>query len=219
MRSMLVGVVAAAAIVAFPGVSPADPAVDMQAVLMAAQIDPQRPDQAVTPGSKGGVTLVEQALHDEGLLDEKWVDGSFGTSTVAAYRAYQESLGYSGLDANGLPGVTSLKELGTDRFTVQNAVTPGDRVSYQGKTVNTRTRDMLAEAERKLDRDLVLDQGSYNPGGDPTSAGTGHGECPGSLGGARLPDAVPVWVHRRRQHPIRPQSAAGRGLPEVRYRR
>ena len=34
---------------------------------------------------------------------------------------------------------------------------------------------MLAEAERRLGRDLVLEQGSYNPGGDPTSAGTHDG--------------------------------------------
>lgn len=175
MRILLVGVVAVAAVAAFPWLSPTEPAVDMQAVLKAAQIDPQRPDESVTPGSEAGVTLVERALHDEGLLDERWVDGSFGTSTVTAYRAYQESLGYSGLGANGLPGATSLEKLGEGRFTVGDTVAPGDRVNYQGTTVNTRTRDMLAEAEKKLDRDLVLDQGSYNPGGDPTSAGTHDG--------------------------------------------
>jgi len=34
---------------------------------------------------------------------------------------------------------------------------------------------MLTEAERLLGRQLKLDQGSYNPGGDPTSAGTHDG--------------------------------------------
>ena len=34
---------------------------------------------------------------------------------------------------------------------------------------------MLAEAQRRLGRTLVLEQGSYNPGGDPSSAGTHDG--------------------------------------------
>ncbi|NUR83097.1 MAG: peptidoglycan-binding protein, partial [Nonomuraea sp.] len=51
----------------------------------------------------------------------------------------------------------------------------GARVPAVGFVVNTRTRGMLTEAERLLRRDLKLDQGSYNPGGDPTSAGTHDG--------------------------------------------
>ncbi|NDU72713.1 peptidoglycan-binding protein [Actinomadura sp. DSM 109109] len=151
------------------------PSVDMEATVKAAQIDPRRADDTLTPGAKASVLLVEQALRDRELLDAQWVDGYFGTTTVAAYAKYQKSLGYSGLAANGLPGRTSLAKLGTGRFTVARAIGPGDRVTVDGAVVNTRTRSMLAEAERLLGRDLVLDQGSYNPGGDPTSAGTHDG--------------------------------------------
>ncbi|GAA0567301.1 peptidoglycan-binding protein [Actinomadura livida] len=151
------------------------PNVNMEATVKAAQIDPRRAGSALTPGAKASVLLVERALRDRNLLDAQWVDGHFGTTTVAAYAKYQKSLGYTGLDANGLPGKTSLAKLGAGRFTVTRVIGPGARVSTGGVLVNTRTRDMLAEAERLLGRDLVLDQGSYNPGGDPTSAGTHDG--------------------------------------------
>ncbi|MEV4670767.1 peptidoglycan-binding protein [Actinomadura sp. NPDC049382] len=151
------------------------PSVNMEATVKAAQIDPRRADDTLTPGAKASVLLVERALRDRNLLDAQWVDGYFGTTTVAAYAKYQKSLGYTGLDANGLPGKTSLAKLGTGRFTVTRTLAPGARVSFGGAVVNARTRDMLAEAERLLGRRLVLDQGSYNPGGDPTSAGTHDG--------------------------------------------
>lgn len=151
------------------------PSVNMEATVKAAQIDPRRADDTLTPGAKASVLLVERALRDRNLLDAQWVDGYFGTTTVAAYAKYQKSLGYTGLDANGLPGKSSLAKLGTGRFTVSRTLAPGARVSFGGAVVNARTRDMLAEAERLLGRKLVLDQGSYNPGGDPTSAGTHDG--------------------------------------------
>lgn len=149
--------------------------VDMEATVKAAQIDPRRSDSTLTPGAKASVLLVEQALRDRNLLDAKWVDGYFGTTTVTAYANYQKSLGYTGLDANGLPGKTSLTKLGAGRFTVTNIIVPGARVSADGRVINARTQSMLAEAERLLGRNLVLEQGSYNPGGDPTSAGTHDG--------------------------------------------
>ncbi|URN07350.1 peptidoglycan-binding protein [Actinomadura madurae] len=151
------------------------PKVKMEATVKAAQIDPRRADDTLTPGAKASVLLVERALRDRKLLAAKWVDGYFGTTTVAAYAKYQKSLGYTGLAANGLPGKTSLTRLGAGRFTVTHVVEPGARVTTGGVVVNTRTRNMLAEAKRLLGRDLVLDQGSYNPGGDPTSAGTHDG--------------------------------------------
>ncbi|MEV3923575.1 peptidoglycan-binding domain-containing protein [Actinomadura coerulea] len=157
-----------------PGVQ-ALPSVNMEATVKAAQIDPRRADDTLTPGAKASVLLVEQALRDRSLLDAAWVDGYFGTTTVAAYAKYQKSLGYTGLAANGLPGKASLAKLGTGRFTVADVIEPGARVSTGGVVVNTRTRSMLTEAERLLGRDLTLDQGSYNPGGDPTSAGTHDG--------------------------------------------
>ncbi|MGW4959935.1 peptidoglycan-binding domain-containing protein [Nonomuraea sp. NPDC004186] len=151
------------------------PSVNMEATVKAAQIDPRRPDDTLTPGAKAGVLLVERALRDRQLLDAKWVDGYFGTATVAAYAKFQKSLGYTGLDANGLPGKASLPRLGAGRFTLTHIVDPGGRVSSGRFVLNTRTRSMLGEAKRLLGRELVLEQGSYNPGGDPTSAGTHDG--------------------------------------------
>jgi hypothetical protein len=158
-----------------PAARAAVPSVNMEATVKAAQIDPRRADDTLTPGAKASVLLVERALRDRNLLDDQWVDGYFGTTTIAAYAKYQKSLGYTGLDANGLPGKTSLTKLGAGRFTVTHAIGPGARVSTGGVVINTRTQSMLTEAERLLGRKLVLDQGSYNPGGDPTSAGTHDG--------------------------------------------
>lgn len=155
-------------------VTAALPAVDMEALIKAAQVDPRRADTALTPGSKDSVLLVEQALRARGLLATAYVDGHFGTSTVSAYAAFQRSLGYSGLDATGLPGLTSLRLLGDQRFTVVRPLTPGSTVAFRGALVNTRTRAMQLEAERLLGRQLVITQGSYSTS-DPTSAGTHAG--------------------------------------------
>ncbi|MEU8280317.1 peptidoglycan-binding protein [Microbispora bryophytorum] len=151
------------------------PSADMEATVKAAQIDPRRSDDTLTPGAKAGVLLVERALRDRHLLDAKWVDGYFGTTTVAALAKFQRSLGFTGLAANGLPGKVSLTRLGVGRFTVTHVIGPGPRVSVGGAVVDTRTQSMLVEAKRLLGRDLVLLQGSYNRGGDPTSAGTHDG--------------------------------------------
>lgn len=161
-----------------PGTAPAAatlPAVDMEATVEAAQIDPRRADSTLTPGAKTSVLLVEKALQAKGLLAAQWVDGYFGTTTVTAYTRFQQSLGYSGLAANGLPGRTSLTKLGANRFTVTRVLTPGTRVDVDGVLVDTRTQAMLTEAERLLGRSLLLSQGSYNVGGDPSSAGTHDG--------------------------------------------
>lgn len=153
----------------------AAPQVDMEAVLVAAQVDPQRADQAPTPGSAQSVRVVERALQSAGLLDADLVDGHYGTTTVSAYAEHQRSLGLEGAAATGLPGEESLRSLGADRFEVTDVVAPGARTSHGGETVNARTDAMLTEAEQRLGLAFELDQGSYNPGGDPTSAGTHDG--------------------------------------------
>ncbi|GAA2620020.1 peptidoglycan-binding protein [Actinomadura fulvescens] len=152
------------------------PSVNMEATVKAAQIDPRRPNNKLTPGAKASVLLVERALRDRRLLAAKYVDGHYGTTTVAAFTKYQKSLGYKGIAANGLPGKASLTKLGAGRFRVTYAIGPGPRVPSGRFILNTRTKKMLAEAKRRLGgRNLVLDQGSYNPGGDPTSKGTHDG--------------------------------------------
>lgn len=150
------------------------PDANMEAVLLAAQWDPVKTGTGITPGSGPSVLLVERALSARGLLSASYVDGHFGTATRSAYAAYQRSLGYSGLDANGLPGRTSLASLGSGRYDVVRPVSPGSRVTYLGRTVDTRTRAMLREAQSRAGRSLVLTQGSYS-GGVGASKGTHDG--------------------------------------------
>src|SRR6476646_10478201 len=129
--------------IAIPGGASAAalPAVNMEAVLKAAQWDPQKTGSAITPGSGPSVLLVEKALQTKGLLAATYVDGHYGTSTVTAYTKWQKQLGY-----NGLPGEASLKKLATGRFTVASVVRPGARVAFDGNTVDSRTAAMLTEA-------------------------------------------------------------------------
>jgi hypothetical protein len=158
-----------------PAVTTALPTANMEAVLKAAQIDPRRADDTQTPGAHDSVLLVEQALQAKGLLDAKYVDGYFGTTTITAYSTYQKSLGYTGIDASGLPGKTSLEKLGDGRYTVTAAVSAGSRIAYRGVTTNTRTKAMLLAAEGIAGSTVSLTQGGYNPGGVDASAGTHDG--------------------------------------------
>lgn len=151
------------------------PAVDMEGVLKAAQWDPVKVDQGVTTGAGPSVKLVEAALRDRGLLQATYVDGHFGTRTVAAYSRWQKSLGFSGIDASGLPGRMSLTALGESRFSVARPFSCGARTTHQGHSVNARTLAMFKAAQSVGGLALVVEQGSYAPGADPTSAGTHDG--------------------------------------------
>lgn len=69
----------------------------------------------VQPGdSNGEVLRVQKALKAEPkiALDYTSGPGVFGPRTVAAYREWQSLLGFERGDADGKPGLTSLKELG-----------------------------------------------------------------------------------------------------------
>jgi peptidoglycan hydrolase-like protein with peptidoglycan-binding domain len=155
----------------------AQTSVDMELVVVAATVDPPKAGQGTTLNAGPHVEAVEAALDAKGHLASAYVDGHFGSSTVAAYAAWQRSLGYGGIDANGLPGPTSLTTLGRDEgFTVSRVIDIGSRNdSYGGRRVNTRTRNMLVAADARVPWSLTLSQGSYNPGGDPSSAGTHDG--------------------------------------------
>lgn len=61
--------------------------------------------------TKGQVLLIERALQSKGLLSSQWVDGAWGSKTTEAYSAWQRQCGFSGNDANGTPGRTSLQRL------------------------------------------------------------------------------------------------------------
>jgi|SRR6478735_2381540 len=89
--------------------SPPGDEVDLSRLIDAAR---KNPPASGTPVTYTGVVLVEQALNKEGLLNASLVDGHYGTSTVQAYAAWQRRLGYSGSDADGIPGNASLTRLG-----------------------------------------------------------------------------------------------------------
>ncbi|WP_033343239.1 peptidoglycan-binding protein [Catenuloplanes japonicus] len=167
------------------------PVIDMEAVLKAAQWDPAKADSAITPGAGPSVRLVETALRKRGLLDAAYEDGHFGTRTVTAYAQWQRELGYSGIDASGLPGRTSLTRLGEGQFTLTRIVSAGARTSHQGFPVNERTLAMLRAAQARSALTFAVEQGSYSPGADPTSAGTHDG------GGALDLDAEALTAARR----------------------
>jgi hypothetical protein len=59
--------------------------------------------------------LIAKALYKEGMLGKGYVTGHFSKEKRRAYAKWQRSLGYSGADASGIPGVTSLRKLGSRR--------------------------------------------------------------------------------------------------------
>jgi hypothetical protein len=91
---------------------PSKPVVDLSRLVAAAKANPASKG---TPVTYSGVRTVEAALVDAGLLAKKYSDGHFGTSTIAAYAAWQKRCGYTGKAADGIPGRTSLERLG-DRY-------------------------------------------------------------------------------------------------------
>ncbi len=82
--------------------------IDALRVRVAARKDPSR-KRGLCPED---VVVVERALHAEGLLAKRQVGGRFGKPTRRAYSRWQKRLGYSGADANGIPGDSSLRALG-----------------------------------------------------------------------------------------------------------
>jgi hypothetical protein len=96
---------------AVPKPTPSRPRVDLSRLVTAAKTDPGAKQGHVT--YMAGTNLTEAALVKLGYLAKTYAgDGSFGTTTVAAYAKWQRHLGYTGTDANGIPGVKSLTELG-----------------------------------------------------------------------------------------------------------
>lgn len=99
------------------------PATALPAVSLAHVLAAQKADTAGTQGAALHRTegrLVENALKAKGLLAARWVDGSLGSKSEDAYRAWQKQystkhkLGWTGNDVNGKAGMTSLKALGSE---------------------------------------------------------------------------------------------------------
>lgn len=93
------------------GSSSSTPTVDLSNVVAAARTDPRAAQGHAT--HPADVKLVEKALKSAGYLSSAYAaDGSFGSLTVTAYAKWQRHLGYSGKDADGIPGSASLTALG-----------------------------------------------------------------------------------------------------------
>lgn len=96
---------------ATPAPTPSTPRVDLSRLVAAAKTDPRARQGHIT--YMAGTNLVEAALVKLGYLSKTYAgDGSFGSTTVTAYAKWQRHLNYTGDDANGVPGMTSLKKLG-----------------------------------------------------------------------------------------------------------
>jgi hypothetical protein len=90
---------------------PSVPKVDLSRLATAAKTDPGARQGHVT--YMAGTNLVEAALVKLGYLGKTYAgDGSFGSTTVTAYAKWQRHLGYTGSDADGIPGKGSLTLLG-----------------------------------------------------------------------------------------------------------
>lgn len=93
-----------------PTPAPGRPTVDLSHLLAARKADIPAPTGHTTYPKD--VLRVEKALHQENLLASKYVDGSWGTKTDEAYAGWQRRCGYTGQDADGVPGMESLTKLG-----------------------------------------------------------------------------------------------------------
>lgn len=91
------------------------PSVSLKHIVYAAKHDPAAAQGHTS--HRAEVLLVEKALKAEGLLASQYIDGSFGSKTIAAYAAWQRRTVPGPYD--GIPGKTSLTKLGAKHgFTV-----------------------------------------------------------------------------------------------------
>jgi hypothetical protein len=95
------------------------PVVSLANVIAAFQADPSAPQGHQS--HPDDVKPVEAALAAEGLLEDKYAhDGSAGSKSVEAYAEWQRREGFTGADANGIPGRKTLTALGAKHgFTVK----------------------------------------------------------------------------------------------------
>lgn len=93
-----------------PANTPTLPVVSVAHLISAANHDMPAATGALSQWA-GEVRLVEAALAAQGLLSGAYVDGSWGTRTRDAYRAWQVRCGWSGSAADGYPGLQSLTAL------------------------------------------------------------------------------------------------------------
>ncbi|HET9872283.1 MAG TPA: peptidoglycan-binding protein [Propionibacteriaceae bacterium] len=111
-------------------------------------------------GDDASTKRIQKALTARGFPVA--VTGWYNRATTDAYARFQRSLGYTGINANGIPGPSSLAKLGAGRFTISHKVYVGSRTAAYGtKRVNSRTASMLAAADRRVPWTIRVSQGSY----------------------------------------------------------
>ncbi|MDG9711153.1 peptidoglycan recognition protein family protein [Streptomyces sp. DH10] len=98
-----------------PKVTKPAKSVSLAHIVRGAQRDPGLPQGVATYKAEG--LTVEAALHAEGLLPARYVDGSLGTRFRTAYTEWQVKCGYPrhSKAADGIPGPDSLKKLAKKR--------------------------------------------------------------------------------------------------------
>lgn len=93
-------------------VTPAAPYISFKQVVAAANSPQGHVGTSGTPGrSDDDVKRVQDGLAKLGLITFK-ERGEYGPQTRDGYTKFQRSMGYSGADADGVPGNTSIVELG-----------------------------------------------------------------------------------------------------------
>ncbi|MDX3116004.1 hypothetical protein [Streptomyces scabiei] len=91
------------------------------------------------------VRIVQQALLDNGRSLPHGADGIFGNETSTAYAEEQRAQGFTGSDADGIPGCTSLTKLGRNRgFAVDCGTGSGTGTGTVASTGAARTAEQYA---------------------------------------------------------------------------
>jgi GH24 family phage-related lysozyme (muramidase) len=157
----------------------ASKSVSLSLLQQAAKADPGRPQGGTTPGATDSVKIVEAALAEEGLLDEKYAyDGSYGTTTIKAYKKWQESIGSAEIYCDGIPGKKDLTKLG-EKY--------GFSMDLTGSP-NPKSEPILHLSDEGL-QFIIRHEGvitkMYNDPAGHCTIGIGHlihlGNCDGSL--------------------------------------
>lgn len=150
------------------------PSVNHERLLLAAQLDPSKPDRSLTAGAESSVKVVKKALIAKGLLVSSDTDGHFGVRVRQAWRDWESRVHATRnpWSSNGLPGLTELTKLGADRFTISHKVDPGGWVKevqadappqFRNQLVDERTRAMFRKAE-SIAGNMTISQGRGDAG-------------------------------------------------------
>lgn len=154
-----------------PASTTALPVVNHERLLLAAQLDPSKPNRALTTGAESSVKTVKAALRAKGLLASTDTDGHFGRATMDAWRKWENRVHTTAnpWSTNGLPSLYELNQLAPNRFTLSYKVDQGAWVTENGEQINERTRAMFRKAEALSGSDMTITQGR---GGASASEGT-----------------------------------------------